>query len=722
MSLWRDELFPSRATMALVAALTIWGILSLSRTFTSDVYLAWAVPALAVGAAFAFAFSRSLGTATMLLVSVEILTLPALFARAQTFYLLPTASSWDTVGRLFRQGIVGVAEEAAPVPPEPRFMVVIWTTALLIGFLAASWIVVARPIGAVVTSLSVVAFAGSVGHGGGQTLFATGAVVLTGAFFLADGRHRIASWSRASSQVRPPSLGLPTLAVATLIAVFAPSVVGSATPLVNLEGNFDPRLVIIKPLSDVQRQLQTDPPIEVMRVDAPRPAYWRLTGLNTYTGDEWILEAHPRPAQNGSVPPPEPATSGETLTQTYHITSLLSPWLPAAYAALDVRVSEGVEVEADESSTTLLLDEETRPDLTYTVTSRLPSLEEDLGGEAGEPSGDRTERLFADLAEPIVQGASTPLEKALALEDHFRSFTYSEDVPGGHSADRLQGFLDARTGYCEQFSATMTLMLRGIGVPARVAVGFLPGTERDGQYVVTTREAHAWVEAKIPGSGWIPFDPTPGRGQPRGDVAQQDAGIPTPGPATDGPTPPPTEATPEPATPPPPNVPPPSGGEGGAPLGPILFALLGVMVVGSVPGAKYARGELRRRRAAAEAVPAAYAELLDRAADLGLRPRTAETEWELYHRLFGGLPEPGPRAAANVIQGTVLSRYAPRELTQEQAAVVWRSVTAARTALAQASPWWRRLTAPFDPRTLLPEGGLRAMLPRPRRPAIATRP
>jgi hypothetical protein len=58
----------------------------------------------------------------------------------------------------------------------------------------------------------------------------------------------------------------------------------------------------------------------------------------------------------------------------------------------------------------------------------------------------------------------------------------------------------------------MALMLRMLGIPARVAVGFTSGTLHDGKWVVTDHEAHSWVEVWFAGHGWVPFDPTPGRG------------------------------------------------------------------------------------------------------------------------------------------------------------------------------------------------------------------
>ena len=55
-------------------------------------------------------------------------------------------------------------------------------------------------------------------------------------------------------------------------------------------------------------------------------------------------------------------------------------------------------------------------------------------------------------------------------------------------------------------------MLRYLGIPARVAVGFTSGTWKDGTWTVTDHDAHAWVEAWFAGHGWLTFDPTPGRG------------------------------------------------------------------------------------------------------------------------------------------------------------------------------------------------------------------
>ena len=98
-----------------------------------------------------------------------------------------------------------------------------------------------------------------------------------------------------------------------------------------------------------------------------------------------------------------------------------------------------------------------------------------------------------------------------AVEGHLqRNYVYSERVP---SADLpLEDFLfRERAGYCQQFSGAMALMLRMVGIPARVVAGFSPGSyNRDtGEYRVRDLDAHSWVEVYFTGIGWVPFDPTP---------------------------------------------------------------------------------------------------------------------------------------------------------------------------------------------------------------------
>jgi transglutaminase-like putative cysteine protease len=120
---------------------------------------------------------------------------------------------------------------------------------------------------------------------------------------------------------------------------------------------------------------------------------------------------------------------------------------------------------------------------------------------------------LAQLAEKVAGRARTPYDAVADLENWFVSshtFHYSNHPTVLKPA--LVGFVTkTHAGYCQYFAGAMALMLRYLGIPARVAVGFAGGTYDSRRHVwdITDREAHAWVEVWFKGYGWVPFDPTP---------------------------------------------------------------------------------------------------------------------------------------------------------------------------------------------------------------------
>ncbi len=117
------------------------------------------------------------------------------------------------------------------------------------------------------------------------------------------------------------------------------------------------------------------------------------------------------------------------------------------------------------------------------------------------------------LAARIASGAATDLEKARAVDRHLRTaYGYTLDLPRRRPADPLAEFLFSRKkGHCEYFAASMAVLLRTQGIPARLATGFQGGTFNPltDLWLIRSSDAHAWVEAWIPGRGWTTFDPTP---------------------------------------------------------------------------------------------------------------------------------------------------------------------------------------------------------------------
>jgi hypothetical protein len=120
---------------------------------------------------------------------------------------------------------------------------------------------------------------------------------------------------------------------------------------------------------------------------------------------------------------------------------------------------------------------------------------------------------LAHLAQRVTGGAKTPYAATVDLERWFLvegGFTYSNHPRV--VAPPLVGFATTtRSGYCQYFAGAMALMLRYVGIPARVAVGFAgPKYDRvSDEWKFTDHDAHAWVEVWFKGYGWLPFDPTP---------------------------------------------------------------------------------------------------------------------------------------------------------------------------------------------------------------------
>ena len=120
---------------------------------------------------------------------------------------------------------------------------------------------------------------------------------------------------------------------------------------------------------------------------------------------------------------------------------------------------------------------------------------------------------IVDLAETVSAGGDTVLEKASLLETHLkRGYAYSLNLTWDPGVQPLSTFLfEAKSGHCEYFASSMAIMLRAVGVPTRMVNGFLAGEYNviGGSYIVRQSDAHSWIEAYVPGRGWLEFDPTP---------------------------------------------------------------------------------------------------------------------------------------------------------------------------------------------------------------------
>ncbi len=317
-----------------------------------------------------------------------------------------------------------------------------------------------------------------------------------------------------------------------------------------------------------------------------------------------------------------------------------------------------------------------------------------------------------------TEGATTPYQQALALQDWLRTFTYDVDVAAGHSFDRIEDFLALQRGYCEQFATSFGAMARSLGIPARVAVGFTTGdpTGTPAEYIVRGRHAHAWPEVYLAGVGWTHFEPTPGRGNPTSTAVNTVAGAQdlSPGVEEPGTTPTtvPTTANPGTGQTPPPAQPLEDQGpvdvdttdaSGGGWLTTVLILLGGLITAGALYVASlwWIRRHGHRRLLSADP-PVRVAEAWQRAdRDLrlaGIPSRPTETHLEFSDRVHASLGEAG---AELTLLATlhVEATYAPADrVDHDDAAAAETASAGLRTALHQQFPRSVRLRSWVDPR------------------------
>ncbi|MCA1726667.1 MAG: transglutaminase domain-containing protein, partial [Actinobacteria bacterium] len=199
----------------------------------------------------------------------------------------------------------------------------------------------------------------------------------------------------------------------------------------------------------------------------------------------------------------------------------------SAYAAERIYFpAAGVEVDPMGTVISPLLLEE---GMVYSVVSHVAQFSPELLRREGRAPQELVEQYtqvpsltprVRELATEITGGAANGYDKAIAVQDWLRANTrYNLNIPPyDPDADPLDTFLfEQKEGYCEAIASAMAVLLRAVGVPTRLAVGFGPG-ERNvftGYFEVAEKDAHAWVEVYHPAVGWVPYDPT--FGVPRSD-------------------------------------------------------------------------------------------------------------------------------------------------------------------------------------------------------------
>ena len=319
----------------------------------------------------------------------------------------------------------------------------------------------------------------------------------------------------------------------------------------------------------------------VMRVRSPLASYWRANALAGFDGKTWsggaLYSDQLAPeGESGSyiyrVPIDYPEPPGKLVTESFQVESTYTDHLFTGGSPRSLLIADQVSLRVPDSHA-LGVDQPLGPKLDYSITAVIPHVKptdlldrgrdypadilsqyatlpvprrSDLTGPSPESAwrtamswspADREWLGLYQLNQDIVGTATDPYRIALEVEKYLRSrYAYSLAPPRSDYRSPYAAFLfQTKTGYCQHFAGAMAVLLRFNGVPARVAVGFSAGKKaKDGTFVVTRNDAHAWVEVYFPDVGWVPFDPTPGRTIPGPGASSASAGFVDPSTAAGG--------------------------------------------------------------------------------------------------------------------------------------------------------------------------------------------
>ncbi|RCW43284.1 transglutaminase superfamily protein [Halopolyspora algeriensis] len=360
---------------------------------------------------------------------------------------------------------------------------------------------------------------------------------LTGALgfvlLLMAGSRREHTGSGEREEHRFVGLGGQSLTIAGLAAVVA-LLAGSTFTAVGTEGRLpgssptadgEAGEIGIRPFTSLQGQLTRNNVVELFRVRGlPEDAYLRAMTLREFDPSSgWKLAGLTRgvPARGSlPLPPGRDPSSGSRVRIEIEPLGYRDAWLPVF--GVPLRVSGMGRNWRYDPAAGVLFTQSRQESRSYVETALLPEhspaeLRRAEGPLRIDPSYlelHGVEPRITNLAARITAEADTAFDKAVALNRFFtdpgNGFVYDEQTAPVSSGSALADFLfRGKRGYCEQFASSMAVLLRAVGIPSRVAVGFTSGRRDGDSRLITTEDAHAWVEAYFPGVGWTTFDPTP---------------------------------------------------------------------------------------------------------------------------------------------------------------------------------------------------------------------
>lgn len=679
---------------------------------------------------------------------------------------LPNAAVVRHLGRLISEGVQTADLFAAPAPNdlglEMMLIAAIAGVAIAVDVLAASW---RRVPWAGIPLLAIYTIpVATIATGIAWPYFVIGALGYT-TLLMADERERVLHWGRVVP--RSPRitlhdatvdtsaltwLGRRISVVAMAIAIVAPWVVPNLSVTFldtsghgtgNGNGGAAGSLTFSDPMVGLAHNLQHPGHSRLLTVRSKvAPSYVRLAVVDQASADGWRTtdpSQVPTTLVTGDLPA-LPGLDADVRQRPYVERLTVAPvlgtqWLPVPYNLKRVSVvgdwrydpvRQVVMSFADQEAIGTYTAHASTVEPTEAKLRRAPAPPNDIETAFGRPPSDLPPAI-RDLARSLTQGQPTEFDKALAIQNYLRKgkqFTYDTRVAGGDGYQSLVNFLRDGHGYCQQFSATMAYLSRAIGLPTRIAIGFLAPDDSFGHtYVFTSQDLHAWPEIYFSGAGWVKFEPTPTiataptyAGGSRGSTTPTNSADPTlSGHHTD------TVAAKNLGGGSPVN--PTSGGSVALPSLWWVVAVIAVLVAltPAVSRAGLRRMRLARAEGEADEAESAWGELRDRLYDLrlpwpaSLTPRGQRTN--LSPLLAGD--DNGLAALDRLTMSVERSRFAPAPTPDGRPIADMRTVA---STITQRQTRRHRVLAWLLPSSLLPDRYRRAALTPPRRDGDASGP
>ncbi|WP_374010861.1 transglutaminaseTgpA domain-containing protein [Leifsonia sp. LS-T14] len=468
--------------------------------------------------------------------------------------IIPTPATVGNWSESLQQAMLSIYQQGTPAEPLPEFLFLVVAGGCLLALMLDILAVAIRTPAFTALAVGAVLVVPGALLGDGLDPFALAASAAAYLWLLrSDVRTRRSATPRPGAAL---SVGASAVAIAVVLAGTAPGFEqGGATSFtaggISIGGT-------VTPLIDLGKDLRRPAAVRALTytTTAANGQYLKLASLDQFTGSVWKHRERDTNrladgAKIGPVAGLSPGVKTTKITTTVAIDNMTSRWLPAPAPVQSVTGLSGTW-SWDPDDLTIGGINSTTQGQKYTANSViLQPTADQLKAAGGVVPADVQRDLFLPPNLPAIieqtaltatKDAVSEYDRAVALQDYFRdnSFVYSTQTPlkqgfDGDGARVIARFLEVKSGYCVHFASAMALMARTLGIPSRVAEGYLPGATsggtatNPGEYTVTSDDLHAWPELYFAGVGWVPFEPTVSRGTvPDYTRPQTDAAAPGP--------------------------------------------------------------------------------------------------------------------------------------------------------------------------------------------------